>query len=102
MVLVPTTRCGCEEVHVVMLVTDWWEVNRWICCQSLGISDQVRWRMIYPKCLYTLGAFGVDGVPAFYPLHGRVLGVQDQCFRTCRPHCQLGVQISCCVDRPTD
>jgi hypothetical protein len=24
----------------------------------------------YPKFPYTLGAFGVDGVPEFYPLHG--------------------------------
>ena len=54
--------------------------------------------MIDPKFLHKLGAFGVDSVPVFYPLHGQVLGVQDQSFCPCRPHCQLGVQISCCVE----
>ena len=81
---------------------DWREVNQRICCQCLGIIDQIRWHMIDPKFLYKLGAFRVDGVPAFYPLHGRVLGVQDQSSCPCCPNFQLRVQIGCCVEWPVE
>ena len=54
--------------------------------------------MIYPKFLYLLGAFGVDGVLVFYPLRGQVLGVQDPWVRPCCLLCLPGVQIGYCVE----
>ena len=89
----------CGGVRVVTVVM------RLAGGESLGLlpmpwhnRPSLSWRMIVPKFLYTLGAFGVDGVPAFFPLHGRVLGVQAQSFCSRCPHCQLGVQIGCCVE----